>query len=128
MSKSLAAAKIGVEKSEQYGMYLTDEDGRTLYMFLADNRSESSSCYNRCAEVWPPLLTTGDPEAAANAVNADMLGTIERRDGTTQVTYNGWPLYYYVKDQGQGELTGQDVKGFGAEWYLMAPDGNYIHH
>ncbi len=120
-------AQVGANQSSKYGWYLVDGGGRTLYMFLADKRYESSDCYGQCAEVWPPLLTSGNPEAVAAVVNSEMLGTIERRDGSMQVTYNGWPLYYYVKDQGEGKFKGQDIKGFGAEWYLMAPSGSYIH-
>ncbi len=52
-----------------------------------------------------------------------MIGNIQREDGTTQVTYNGWPLYYYAKDQASGDTTGHDIKDFGAEWYLLTPEG-----
>ncbi len=126
-NESADLAKVGANKSSKYGWYLVDAGGRTLYMFKADSRYESSDCYGQCADVWPPLLTSANPEAVAQIVNSEMLGTIERRDGSMQVTYNGWPLYYYVEDQGEGKFTGQDVKGFGAEWYLMAPAGSYIH-
>lgn len=54
------------------------------------------------------------------------LSTTKRKDGSTQVTYNGWPLYYFAKDQTPGEITGQDVEGFGAEWYLVSPDGEKV--
>ncbi len=126
INQFVTLAKIEVDKSERLGQYLTDEEGRTLYMFTGDNRSYSSACYVNCSETWPPLLTTGDPVAAAPAVNEQMLGTIERRDGSLQVTYNGWPLYYYQEDQGEGFVTGQDVNSFGGDWYLMAPGGSYI--
>ncbi len=118
-------AKVAASQSNKYGWYLTDSTGRTLYIFLADNRGESSDCYGECAEAWPPF--TGNPKAVASKVNEDMLGTIERRDGSMQVTYNGWPLYYYAEDQYSGEFTGQDIKDFGAEWYMIAPSGSYIH-
>lgn len=118
-------AKVAVSQSKEYGKYLTDAGGRTLYIFLGDKRHESSDCYDKCAEVWPPF--TGNPKAVASAVNEEMLGTIERRDGSMQVTYNGHPLYYFVKDQGKGKFKGQDIEGFGAEWYMIAPTGSYIH-
>ena len=44
-----------------------------------------------------------------------------------QVTYNGWPLYYFIKDKAPGDTMGQDVKGFGAEWYLVMPSGKEVH-
>lgn len=118
-------AKVAAGQSEEYGWYLMDSTGRTLYIFLGDKNSEGSSCYGKCAEVWPPF--TGNPKAIVPMVDEDLLGVVERRDGSMQVTYNGWPLYYYVEDQYTGEFTGQDVKGFGAEWYMISPDGTIIH-
>ena len=58
------------------------------------------------------------PPQAGDGVDASLLGTTTRKDGTTQVTYNGWPLYYYVKDQKPGDVTGQDV---GDVWYVLSP-------
>ena len=129
-AQTTEAAKVTVEESEQYGPYLADADGRALYLFTADQQGSSdtaaqSNCYDACAEAWPPLLTEGEPQAGEQ-VDASMLGTIERRGGAMQVTYNGWPLYYYVQDQGPGEATGQDVHGFGGEWYLVTPSGEKV--
>lgn len=121
-----AGARVAVEQQEPYGTYLTDADGRTLYLFTADTQGQSSACYDACAEAWPPLLAMGEPTAAASAVDGGMLGTIERRDGSMQVTYNGWPLYYYREDQGAGEVTGQDIHSFGGEWYLVSPQGTQL--
>ena len=125
-AQTSGSAKVTVEDSEQYGEYLTDADGQALYLFTADKQGAGeSSCYDDCAAAWPPLLTEGEPEAGEQADPA-LLDTFERQDGATQVTYNGWPLYYYVQDQGAGEATGQDVHGFGGEWYLVTPQGNPV--
>jgi len=62
------------------------------------------------------------------AVRAQLLGTVQRRDGAMQVTYNGWPLYYYARDQNPGDTNGQDVEGFGGEWYLVTPEGHPVGH
>ena len=43
------------------------------------------------------------------------------------MTYNGHPLYYYIKDQKAGDTTGNDVKGFGAEWYAVNANGEKVH-
>lgn len=123
---AMEGARVGVAQEEPYGTFLADVDGRPLYLFTADTQGQSSACYDACATAWPPLLTTGDPRAAAPAVEASMLGTVERRDGAMQVTYNGWPLYYYQQDPGSGEVTGQDVHSFGGEWYLVSPEGATI--
>lgn len=104
------------------GRFLTDADGMSLYLFDADS-GNTSTCYDACAAAWPPLLTQGAPTAGGQAAAA-MLSTTERKDGSTQVTYNGRPLYYFARDQAPGDINGQDVEGFGAEWYLVAPDGD----
>lgn len=44
-----------------------------------------------------------------------------------ELTYGGWPLYYFEKDRGSGTARGQDVHGFGAEWYLVTPSGEVLH-
>lgn len=86
------------------------------------DKGGESSCYDACAAAWPPLLTNGEPQAQG-AADRSLLGTTKRRDGTSQVTYNGWPLYTYVADQKPGEANGNDIDQFGAEWYALQPNG-----
>jgi|GEM_PF-557266 len=113
------AATVMVSKNATLGEIVTDDEGRTLYLFTKDTKN-TSNCYDKCAQAWPPLLTAGAPQAGDGA-NASLLGTTTRTDGTTQVTYNGWPLYYYAKDQKAGDTTGQDVGGV---WYVVSPKGD----
>jgi predicted lipoprotein with Yx(FWY)xxD motif len=96
----------------------------TVYMFEGD-KGASSSCTGACASVWPPVTTTGAATAAGVAKSAD-LSTITRSDGTTQVTYKGHPLYFFAKDKDSGDAYGQGVKGFGADWYVLAPSGSKV--
>jgi predicted lipoprotein with Yx(FWY)xxD motif len=96
----------------------------TVYLFEADKGS-TSSCSAACAQAWPPVTTTGAPQAEGAAKSAD-LGTTTRSDGTKQVTYKGHPLYYYVSDRASGETTGEGVKSFGAAWYVLNPHGEKI--
>lgn len=119
-------ARLQVQQQEPIGEYVTDFQGRTLYMFTADQKgAEQSACQDACAEAWPPLTTQGEPQLGEQ-LQQDLVGTIQRQDGSTQVTYNGWPLYYFVQDQGPGQLTGQDKQGFGGEWYVVSPSGEPI--
>jgi predicted lipoprotein with Yx(FWY)xxD motif len=97
----------------------------TVYLFAADTGA-ASTCSGACAQVWPPVTTSGAPKAEGGAVAAN-LGTITRADGTKQLTYKGHPLYYYVSDQQSGETTGQGVNGFGAPWYVLSPSGSEIN-
>ena len=128
--QAMGAAQVAVEQSQEYGAYVADADGRALYLFTADQQGTGdtkaeTACYEACAEAWPPLLTEGEPEAG-DKIDASLLGTIDRQGGATQVTYNGWPLYYFVQDQGPGEAAGQDKHGFGGEWYLVTPEGEKV--
>ncbi len=96
----------------------------TVYLFEADKGS-TSSCSGACAQAWPPVTTTGQPQTEGGAMAAD-LGTTTRSDGTKQITYKGHPLYYYVSDQGSGDTTGQGVNSFGAGWYVLNPQGKKV--
>lgn len=119
-------AGVGVATSDVWGSYLVDAEGYPLYMFTADRPDRRSVCYDDCARMWPPLRTFGDPVPVNALVRPRLLETVWRRDGTQQVTYAGWPLYYYQQDFEAGMVTGQDVKGFGGDWYLMSPAGRII--
>ena len=114
-------AVVNVGQNDTLGSFLTDDKGMTLYLFTKDT-TDTSNCYDKCATAWPPLLTNGDP-VAGEGVDASLLGTTNRTDGTTQVTYNGWPLYYYEKDKAPGDVTGQDVGGV---WYVVSATGEQV--
>jgi predicted lipoprotein with Yx(FWY)xxD motif len=116
-----ALATVGVAKSS-LGSILVDSSGRTLYLFKADV-GDKSACAGACASAWPPLLATGKP-TAGTGVTASKLGTITRSDGKRQVTYNGHPLYTFIKDTKPGQTTGQGVTAFGAAWFAMTSAGD----
>jgi predicted lipoprotein with Yx(FWY)xxD motif len=120
-SGSAASIKTG---SGGPGKFLVDAQGRTLYLWVADKGSKST-CSGACAQAWPPLTTTGAPKAGAG-VQASLLGTTKRDDGTTEVTYNGHPLYRFAGDSAAGQTSGQGNEGFGAYWWVVAPDGKAI--
>lgn len=117
-------ATVAVATNGHLGQILVDGSGRTLYLFEAD-KGASSTCYSACATYWPPLLTNGAPKAGAG-VDATKLATTKRNDGTSQVTYNGHPLYYVVTDHNPGDATGQAVDNFGGLWYVVGANGNKV--
>ena len=123
-SANVPVATITVAQNAKLGQILVDGNGRTLYLFEADT-SSASTCYGSCATYWPPLLTGGPPQAGAGA-NASLLGTTKRNDGTTEVTYAGHPLYYFIADKKPGDVTGQDINAFGGPWYVVSPSGMQI--
>jgi predicted lipoprotein with Yx(FWY)xxD motif len=110
------------------GTVLVDGQGLTLYLFVPDKQSGTSTCYNACAQGWPPLLlpTGVTTPVAGTGVKTSLLGTTQRTDGTTQVTYNKWPLYLWVGDSEPGQATGQGLDNLGGLWYVLAPDGSTI--
>jgi predicted lipoprotein with Yx(FWY)xxD motif len=118
---STASITIEVADHPQLGEILTDGDGRTLYLFTRD-AEDQSNCSGQCAQTWPPLTTTGEPDAGTGADDS-LLGTTTRDDGATQVTYNGHPLYYYAPDTAPGQATGQNVGGV---WFVVSPDGEQV--
>lgn len=106
------------------GTFLVDSQGRALYLWVADKGS-SSTCSGACAQAWPPLTTKGAPKAGSG-VNASLLGTTKRSDGTTEVTYRGHPLYHFSGDSAAGQSNGQGSEAFGAYWWVVAPNGKAI--
>jgi predicted lipoprotein with Yx(FWY)xxD motif len=107
----------------QFGEVLFDGDARAIYMFDKEKGSESE-CYGDCAVEWPPVLAKGDPQAKGG-VSGGKLGTTKRDDGTTQVTYNGRPLYYY-QDDPEGVVLCHNVPGFGGLWLALDASGNPV--
>lgn len=99
-----------------FGPILVDADGYTLYIFVPDNRGDSV-CYGDCEAAWPVFST---PTAAAEGVDSALIDATTRTDNTTQVTYNGWPLYHFSNDSAPGETNGQ---GLGNIWYVVSPEG-----
>ncbi len=122
---SQPAGKIIRTANTRLGQILVGPTGRTIYLFLADSGTTSDCNSAGCVQAWPPVLTMGAPQAGPG-VNVSLLGTTTRRDGTTEVTYAGHPLYYFVSDAKPGDVTGQGVDAFGAPWYVVSPSGRRI--
>ena len=120
------AATVSVSDSADFGSFLVDAQGRSLYFFMNDTEnSGTSACTGDCAVEWPPLLTDGDP-VAGEGIDASLLGTITRDDGTTQVTYNGRPLYLFHEDTAAGDTNGQALEDEFGQWFLVSPTGEAI--
>ena len=115
------AATIQAAKVPGVGTVLTNSDGMTLYLFEADTGT-TSTCSGDCATNWPPVTTSGNATGTMGATSS-MLGTTTRDDGSTQVTYNGHPLYTFVGDTSSGQATGQGINAFGGLWYAVTTAG-----
>jgi predicted lipoprotein with Yx(FWY)xxD motif len=111
---SPATVKVSVAS---IGSVLVSADGMTLYRFDKD-KGTGSNCNGACAQTWPPLLVSGTPTGSPDLGGA--LGVISRADGTTQVTYQGHPLYHFAADRQPGDTKGD---GFGGIWHAVRPAG-----
>ena len=104
------AATIDVADNPDLGQILADGDG-------------TSNCSGECATEWPPVTTSGSAKAGDGA-DQSLISTIKRDDGSTQVTYDGHPLYLYAGDTDPRDTSGNGLELYGAEWYAITPDGS----
>ena len=125
VSQAAASRTTIIVRNSRYGPVLFDGKGRVLYGFTRDRRNGPSRCYGACAKAWPVFFATKRQLRAGKGVKRALLGTVRRRDGRIQGTYNGWPLYYYV-DEGTGEIKCQNVDEFGGKWLVVRPNGRLV--
>jgi predicted lipoprotein with Yx(FWY)xxD motif len=110
------AYTVMVATSLALGNYLVDGDGNSLYYFAKDSVG-TSACNGDCIKNWPAF--TASSFVLPSALKPSDFGTIMRPDGSSQVTYKGYPLYYWKKDGMRGDATGQ---GVGKVWSVVNPD------
>jgi predicted lipoprotein with Yx(FWY)xxD motif len=106
---------IKVATHATLGSYLTDANGRTLYVFIKDS-ANTSTCEAECLAKWP-VFSAGTIKADESLSGGDF-NTIVRKDGMSQTTFKTYPLYYYSGDKIKGDVAGQ---GLGNVWYIMDP-------
>ena len=103
------------------GTIVVDDQGMTVYVFDQDTQgSGESSCSGVCLSNWPPVTAGEAP--ALDGVTGDV-DTITGTDGSTQVTLDGWPLYYFAGDSAAGDTSGQGVDDV---WWVVGADGEKI--
>ena len=88
--------------------------------------ADGSGCVDHCIEAWPPALAAEAAPSAGDGVDASLLATINRGDGSVQVTYNGHPLYRYAGDVGAGRTNGMNVRDKYGQWHLVGADGKPV--
>ena len=105
------------------GDIIVEDEGKTVYAFTPDTAGVST-CYDECATSWPPLLAEdGATPTAGEGLDASKLTTVDRTDGTKQIKYGDWPLYYFAGDSAAGDTNGQ---GLGTKWYVVDAAGELI--
>ncbi|HTR18945.1 MAG TPA: hypothetical protein VMH91_03165 [Candidatus Paceibacterota bacterium] len=102
---------LGVDSKASVGTYLIAYNGMTLYTYSGDSAGVSN-CTGSCAVNWPPYTVPAGMHLNLQAGVTGAASTITRADGTTQVTYKGMPLYFFVGDTTSGAVTGDGEGGF----------------
>ncbi|MFF7467611.1 hypothetical protein [Streptomyces sp. NPDC008092] len=111
-------AAVQARSAQGLGTIVTDGSGLTLYRYDKDEPNPSKwTCSGACTKTWLPVIV---PESVqTSGVEKSLLGTVHR-NGETQLTLAGWPLYRYVGDTAAGQTNGE---GKGGEWYAVTPAG-----
>lgn len=133
-------ATLMVKQNDRFGAYLVDGEGRALYTIVNEDSSDGDvaqgsdgnhvkaevvPCKGPCLQVWPALETSGKVKSG-DKIDESKVHVITRSDGARQVTYGGYTLFYFARDNGSGDVNGQDVEGFGGTWYVVSPSGEEI--
>ncbi|KRE35216.1 plastocyanin/azurin family copper-binding protein [Paenibacillus sp. Soil522] len=108
--------RIELGKNDKLGTYFTDKNGRTLYFFTKDAENVNA-CQADCLKNWPVYYDEHLQIPAS--LSKDDFAVITRTDGTKQLTYKNWPLYYFVKDTASGDIAGE---GVGGVWFAAKSD------
>ncbi|MFE9258787.1 SCO0930 family lipoprotein [Streptomyces sp. NPDC006879] len=118
-AKGVAAQQLGIREIADVGPTVTDSRGFTLYRFDNDTpKPPASKCDGICADKWPPV--PADDATASTGINPELLGAVQRADGSKQLTLAGWPVYRYDQDAKPGEAKGE---GVGGTWHALGADG-----
>ena len=133
---ALNETKVEIAGEAKTGYALT---GKVLYTFEKDLKGKSSVCTGTCAEVWPPVLLTkteaeemeehkGEVEIYdLNGVETEKAGfgfiLRGKNKSQYQLTFNGWPLYYYAYDRSIDDAYGDEHNENGVDgWYTFTTD------
>jgi predicted lipoprotein with Yx(FWY)xxD motif len=115
LATAQADGGLAVAETPQFGQFLTDSEGMTLYIFTNDEPGSGSSvCNDSCAENWPPFFV--EDAVLPEGVPGE-LTVITRDDGTEQLAFNGMPLYFFAADEAAGDTSGHEV---GDVWFVAA--------
>lgn len=118
-----ATSALSTSDLGSLGTVVTDQDGRTLYLFTNDSRNPSTTtCTGACAAKWPPAVV-GQDSVKVSGIDTSLLGTLTRPDGTKQITLNGWALYRFSGDAKAGDANGE---GVGGTWFAVAAQGKKV--
>jgi len=122
-----SAPAVKTVSSAKFGKVLVGANGKTLYRYTVDSKGVNRCTSDpACGKYWPPLLVKSTVKpTAGTGVSASLLGTINAKSGMRQVTYAGFPLYFFSGDAKAGQTSGE---GFESKWYVVNTKGSLVKH
>lgn len=112
---------VEIDDHPSLGNILIDSEGRSLYTFAGDT-STMGTCQGECSKIWPPFRRTTDVRLTGPPRVEDRLEYSEVIKGTSQITFDGHPLYYYAGDKMPGDVNGHMMNN---EWFVVKIDNPY---
>ena len=94
-SQAAAAAKLATADVSGLGKVVVDGNGRTVYVFDKDT-SGKSNCEGDCLAKWP-AVPAGDGTPQLDGIDASLVSTVTRSDGSKQLAIGGLPLYLFAQ-------------------------------
>jgi len=118
--------EISLQTSTALGKYLVDRQNRTLYFFSNDLNGQDS-CTAGCQAFWPIFNVNNlTSDKLGDGLSISDFGSVISVSGKNQLTYKGWPLYYYAPavngtntQEAPGQTLGEAVNN---EWFVAKPD------
>jgi len=120
--KAQSTAVVKLKSSPILGNYLVDKADKTLYYFSNDANGKNN-CSGGCEAAWP--IFSGEVPTQAQlgqGLSASDFATITTAGGKKQVTYMGWPLYYFSPKNVPEPPNTTSGEGAGNVWYVAKPD------
>lgn len=109
----LDGQRVDIHKLADGSSYLTDGKGISLYLFTKD-MADLSTCQGTCLTNWPVFYS--EQLLLSDGLDGKKFGVFTRTDGAKQLTYEGWPLYYFIKDAKAGDTNGEGANNV---WFLI---------
>jgi predicted lipoprotein with Yx(FWY)xxD motif len=119
MSANAASTTIGVKNVKVGGKsepIAVNSKGVTVYTLSGESPKHLECTTRKCFTAWPPVTVNGKPSISGVK---GKLGTL-KRDGFTQVTLSGHPLYTFEGDGNKaGVANGDGIVAFGGTWHVV---------
>jgi predicted lipoprotein with Yx(FWY)xxD motif len=117
-------AVLGTATNDKIGEeILVDASGRTVYLYVPDGSSKTTTVPAEVLAAWPPVTSSADSATVGEGLDESKLSIEEQADGKQQVAYNGHLLYTFGGDGAAGDANGQ---GLGSVWYVLSAEGEQI--